>query len=60
MTPASLTKWRIDLQISRTEACRLLGIAPNTWTKYQEGRTAIPRYIALACAAIVNQIKPWP
>jgi transcriptional regulator with XRE-family HTH domain len=58
MTPADLTAWRNSLGISRAEACRRLGIAPNTWTAYQEGRVTIPRYIALACAALSDGLEP--
>jgi len=60
MTPADLTAWRNTLGISNAEACRRLGIAPNTWTAYEQGRSAIPRYIALACAALIRGVKPWP
>lgn len=60
MTPTDLTNWRNTLGISRAEACRRLGISPNYWTKLQEGRVPIPRYIALACAALVRGIAPWP
>jgi transcriptional regulator with XRE-family HTH domain len=60
MTPADLTQWRDTLGISRAEACRRLGIAPNTWTAYQTGRVVIPRYIALACAALIRGLEPWP
>ena len=58
MTPETLTRWRMSLGLSRADACKQLGIAPNTWTKYQEGRTTIPRYIALACAAISKNLEP--
>lgn len=60
MTPADLMQWRATLGISRAEGCRRLGIAPNTWTAYEQGRVPIPRYIALACAAVIRGIAPWP
>lgn len=60
MTPADLEHWRNTLGVSRAEACRRLGIAPNTWTAYQAGRAPIPVYIALACAALIRGIAPWP
>lgn len=59
MTPADLTQWRNALGITRADACARLGIAPNTYTAYQEGRTAIPQYIALACAAVLAGLEPY-
>lgn len=60
MTPADLAHWRDTIGISRAEACRRLGIAPNTWTAYEKGRVPVPRLVALACAALIRGLEPWP
>ena len=60
MTPTDFIDWRKRLGINRAEASRRLGIAPNTVTAYEKGRTEIPRYIALACMALVNGLPPYP
>ena len=59
MTPDDLTAWRISLGLQRLEAAALLGLSPGAWTSYQNGRTVIPRYIALACAALSAGLSPW-
>lgn len=59
MTPEILIAWRQRLGIrSRAEAARRLGLSRNAYTGYEEGRTKIPRYIALACAAIAHGVPP--
>jgi transcriptional regulator with XRE-family HTH domain len=60
VTPTDFIDWRKRLGINRAEASRRLGIAPNTVTAYEKGRSAIPTYIALACTAIIHQGEPWP
>jgi hypothetical protein len=60
MTPADYRNWKSTLGYSGVDACRALGIAPNTDTKYSRDGTTIPPYIALACAAVAGQLRPWP
>ena len=65
MTPADLEAWRIAMagQLGRKPTkkavCTALDISETQWRKYESG-TAIPRKIALACAALIRGIKPWP
>lgn len=59
MTAADLTAWRTALGISRAEASRRLGCAENSLAAYEAGKTRIPRYIALACAALAYGLPPW-
>lgn len=59
MTAADLTAWRTTLGVSRAEASRRLGIAENTLAAYESGRTRIPLYVALACAALAYGLPPW-
>lgn len=37
-----------------------LGLSENTARAYAAGRATIPRYVALACAALVRGLAPWP
>jgi hypothetical protein len=60
MTPADYRNWKTALGFTGVDACRALGIVPNTDTKYSRDGYAIPLYIALACAAVASQIRPWP
>lgn len=54
MTPASLTAWMARLHLNKVQACKELGIARTTLDRYLDGSTAIPLYIALACAAVAH------
>lgn len=58
MTPADFTAARERLDMSRAAFARALGLAPNTVTKYERGRVRIPRYIALAIAALLYGLPP--
>lgn len=58
MTAADFIALHQRLGMSRAALCRALGIAPNTGTAYATGRQAIPRHIALACAAVALGVKP--
>ena len=57
MTPADFIAWRERLHLNRVEAAAMLGMSRNTVTAYEQGRTAIPLYVALACTAIA---QGWP
>jgi hypothetical protein len=60
MTPAEYRQWKSALGISGADAVRLIGISPNSDTKYSRDGSEIPPYIALACAAVARGLKPWP
>jgi transcriptional regulator with XRE-family HTH domain len=51
MTPAALTAWRKRLDLSAKAAALALGCSRNAFASWEGGRTPIPKYIALACAA---------
>jgi DNA-binding XRE family transcriptional regulator len=59
MTPADFTRWRSLMGFNRTQAAEALGLSRNMPAKYEVG-APIPLYIALACAALVRGIAPWP
>lgn len=57
MTPEQFTRWRERLGWTRTKAAEELGCAPNSITAWEQGRSKIPRYIALACRALAEGLK---
>lgn len=59
MTASDFSEWRERLGLSRSQAAEALGIGVNQPKRYEEGQK-IPRYIALACAAVARGIQPWP
>jgi len=56
MTPEDFNSTREVLGMTRTQFAEALGLAPNTVTAYQFGRKRIPRYVALACSALVHKV----
>jgi DNA-binding XRE family transcriptional regulator len=51
-TPAALIAWREKLGISQREAAKALGTARQSYSNYEAGKAAIPKFIALACQAL--------
>jgi len=60
MTPDSLAAWMDRLGYNRTGAATALGISRNTLQAYLEGRQAVPRTVALACAALAMGLPEHP
>lgn len=58
MTDTDWIAWRAHLGISNAEAARRLGIGKNVPAGYETGKK-IPRYIALACAALAFGLPGW-
>jgi len=59
MTPAQFTEWRGRLGLSKTAAAEALGISRNMPQRYEAGAAHIPRYVALACAAVAFNLPPY-
>lgn len=57
MTATQFREWRERLGLNRVEAAAVLGMGRNQPQRYEEGQP-IPRYIALACAALEAGIAP--
>ena len=58
MTHSDFLATRQRLGMSRAAFCRALGLSQNAGTAYEHGRKRIPRYIALACAALLYGLPP--
>lgn len=59
MTSAGFTAWRKLMNLNRTQAAEALGLSRNMPAKYEAGIAPVPRYVALACAALIKGIHPW-
>jgi predicted transcriptional regulator len=60
MTPSSFTAWRARLRLDKSKAARALGCSRNVIIGYENGSKKIPRYMALACAALAMGLPPQP
>lgn len=60
MKADGLFAWMELHAFNKTKAASELGIARNTLDAYLAGKHPIPRYIALACAAIAIGLRPHP
>lgn len=58
MKPASLAAWMRRLDLNKVQASEKLGVARTTLDRYLSGETEIPRYVALACAALSEGLQP--
>lgn len=60
MKPEEFARWRELMRLNRTQAAEALDISRNMPAKYEAGTSHIPKHIALACAALIRGIAPWP
>jgi transcriptional regulator with XRE-family HTH domain len=58
LTGDRLKAWRERLHLKASEAARQLGCSRNAYAAWEAGRVPIPRYIALACQALLNGFPP--
>ncbi len=58
MTPGSYRALRERLRLTRKGLAEALGIDRKTAQRYEDGETAIPLHIALACAALAHGLPP--
>lgn len=54
MTAVAFNAWLAAMKITGSEAGRLLGVSPNTITRYRQ--TGGPRMLGLACAALYHRL----
>ena len=60
MTPADFARWRSLMGLNRRQAAEVLGVSRNMPAKYEDGSATVPLTVALACAALIRGLKPWP
>lgn len=60
MTAQDMHQWLAAVGLSRRAGAIELGVGVNTMTRYLDGRSRIPKHVALACAARYHRIRPWP
>ena len=67
MTPADFRSWQARMGLTVRAAADLLGVAPSTVQAYRTGISrstgqpvAVPRVVALACAALAAGLGPLP
>lgn len=60
MKPEEFTAWRERMGLNKIQAAAALGLSRNMPQRYEDGEAEIPLYVALACAALVRGIAPWP
>ena len=58
MTSATLIAWRKRLALSQDAAAKALGCGRRSIQQWEAGMHPVPRYIALACAAVAMGIPP--
>lgn len=58
MSPTTLAAWQERLGLTKSEACSRLGLSRTTYDAYLSGKSKIPLYIALACAALAFGLPP--
>lgn len=58
MTGESLLAWRKARGFSQADLAAALGCSRRALVNWEAGVYAVPRYIALACAALAKKLKP--
>jgi DNA-binding XRE family transcriptional regulator len=46
--------------MNKAQFCRAIGIVRNSYQAYASGRREVPLTVALAVAAVMRGLKPWP
>lgn len=60
LTADDFARWRKLMGLSKVKAAEALGLSRNMPRRYEDGSAPIPLYIALACAALIRGLQPWP
>lgn len=58
MTAEALSAWRSRLDLTQAAAADAIGCGRRSWQMWETGQSPVPKYIALACAAVAKGVKP--
>lgn len=58
MTGSEFAAWRAKMNLTLTGAAVRLGSTRVTVTAWEDGKSRIPLYVALACAAVQRGLEP--
>lgn len=47
------------MRLNKVEGAKALGISRNRLDRLEATEAELPRYIALACAAVTRGLRPW-
>ncbi len=57
MTAETLLQWRKARGLSQTEMASALGCSRRSIVNWEAGAHEVPKYIALACAALAKKLR---
>lgn len=57
--PKVLTAWRERMGYSNRDAALAIGCSRQAWLDWESGKSEVPRYIGLACAALALGMTPY-
>jgi DNA-binding transcriptional regulator YiaG len=58
LTGERLRAWRELWEMSQEQLARELGCSKRALQKWEAGETRVPRYVAMAGAAVLHRLKP--
>lgn len=59
MSPSALKKWRGAMGYTQEAAADALGYSYAHYRHMETGRVEIKRFVALACNALIHDLKPY-
>lgn len=59
MTSDDLKHWRITRVLSQAEAAKRIGCSRRGYQRWESGKSPIPKYIAMAVAAVSMNLPPY-
>lgn len=59
MQPQDFRAWRAKMKFNRSQAAEALGLSRNMPQRFEDGIADIPKYVGLACAALVANLEPY-
>lgn len=59
MTPEQFKRFRKRMGLNQKQVAERLGVSVNMPSAYESGKSVIPRYIALACTAVLLDLPEY-